>query len=122
MPEKTGNALTVMLYMVGTDLERKHLDQSVCLMEIMEGITLFERSAGRARDPGVRFVAQTGGCCYDPADSVTGCGEKNGSFKHDRIFNSWEQNLISGIGRESEAYERLLSRLSSLKGIAWDRK
>lgn len=112
MPEKADNALTVMVYMVGTELERKHLSQSECLLEIMEGISLFERSRIRTEDPGVRFVAQTGGCSFDPADSVTGGGEKNGYLKRAKAFYAWEKK------HEAQA---LPSCLSSLKKVSWDR-
>lgn len=63
------NALTVMLYMVGTDLERTQLNESGCLLEIMEGISAFEGSRGISQAD-VHFLVQTGGSLFVSGPAV----------------------------------------------------
>lgn len=77
------NELTVMLYMVGTDLERKTFDETAALFEVMKGISGHLRSDALPDGPRVRFTAETGGCCFDPERSVTGGGEKGARFKRE---------------------------------------
>ena len=105
------NALTVLLYMVGTDLERKQLSESDCLLEIMEGISTFKGSHGISQ-PDVHFLVQTGGSCFDPADSVTGGGKTYARIKREAAF----------LVREGRSEDPLyLRRLRSIKKILWDR-
>lgn len=105
------NALTVMLYMVGTDLERRQLSESDCLLEIMEGISAFE-SSHVISQADVHFLVQTGGSCFDPADSLTGGGEAYARIKRESAF------LIREDRSEDPLY---LRRLRSIKKILWDR-
>jgi hypothetical protein len=86
-----------MLYIVGTDLEREGFGGSNNLFEIVEGISLYYGSDRPPGASGVHFAAQTGGCCFDPNDSVTGGGEQGARFKRELAWSGCKEGLNPSI-------------------------
>ena len=61
-----------MLYIVGSDLERKLLIHTRMLLGLMEGIYEYKRmTADNEKTDDYAILAETGGVCLDPDNTVT---------------------------------------------------
>ncbi|WP_074647707.1 clostripain-related cysteine peptidase [[Clostridium] aminophilum] len=108
------NKLTLMLYMVGGNLERRGLVYTKMLLQIMRGI------AG-CKTENVAILAETGGSCLDPQRTVTG-GVEDDAGKRYRVL---KQNLMDRLAEKaangSIASAENLARLKVLDRISWDK-
>ena len=108
------NKLTLMLYMVGGNLERRGLVYTKMLLQIMRGI------AGCKTDH-VAILAETGGSCLDPRCTVTGGVEDDARMR----YRERKQKLMDRLEKKAKNGSILsaenLTRLQVLDKIAWDK-
>ena len=108
------NKLTLMLYIVGGNLERRGLVYTRTLLQVMRGISGYKTDK-------VAILAETGGSCLDPQRTVTG-GVEDDAGKRYRVL---KQNLMDRLAEKaangSIASAENLARLKVLDRISWDK-
>jgi hypothetical protein len=116
------NKLTLMLYMVGGDLERKSLAYTKVLLQVMKGISQYKstfRETGGADD--VAVIAETGGSCLDPECTVTGGVEDDAREKYRDLKQNFMDRLRVNAEKGSVSSADSLTKLEVLDKIAWDK-
>ncbi len=102
--------VTIMYYIVGSDLERRNAEATKDIMEIMTGMLWAERSGVNSK---VNVIAETGGVSFK-ADEGESADQKK------KAYESMLIELRSRIS-ESEDDVRSYDTIKEAGGISWDK-
>ena len=118
----TMRKITLMLYIVGSDLERKLLIHTRMLLGLMEGIYEYKRmTADNEKTDDYAILAETGGVCLDPDNTVTCSIGDDARQEYGRLREKLSEGLRRRKENGSDAAGRKSARLDSLYKIAWEK-
>ena len=118
----TMRKITLMLYIVGSDLERKLLIHTRMLLGLMEGIYEYKRmTADNEKTDDYAILAETGGVCLDPDNTVTCSIGDDARQEYGRLREKLSERLRRRKENGSDAAGRKSARLDSLYKIAWEK-